>query len=150
MAKIRKLGKYKLIGWREWVSLPELGIPAIKVKVDTGARTSALHATNIRFHKQADGTTLVSFSVPIASGKKQKVQAPLIEKRKVRSSLGHDSIRPVILAQIALGHEVWNTEVTLVNRDPMGFRMLLGRLALRGRFIVHPNRSFLLSESETE
>lgn len=132
--------KHKVIGWREWVSLPTLRLGPIKVKVDSGARTCALHANKIRYIKQ-NGETWVSF---LTLGK--RVYAPLVEMRKVTSSIGHATIRPVILTEIQIGAEIWSTEVTLVNRDPMGFRMLLGRQALRGRYLIHPTRSFILSQ----
>ncbi len=142
MAKLRKL---KIIGWRESIGLPELGIAALKVKVDSGARTSALHATKIRYLKSADGLTWVSFV--IFDG---RVRAPLVEKRRVRSSMGHASLRPVIRTLLELNGQTWSTEITLVNRDPMGFRMLLGRRALKGRFLIHPARSFIQSQSRDE
>ena len=143
-----KRSKLKIIGWREWVGLPDLGIPAIKVKVDSGARTSALHATKIRYLEKADGVTWVSFMVNAGPHphKSIRVRAPLVVQRKVKSSMGHASLRPVILTTIQLGEESWPIEVTLVNRDPMGFRMLLGRRALKGRFIIHPARSFIQSQ----
>jgi hypothetical protein len=148
--KSPRYGKLKLIGWRERVALPGLGIEALKVKVDTGARTSALHATNIRYLKKDNGETLVSFLVPLTPKRKLRVRAPLISQRKVKSSLGHATVRPVILTEIALGDEIWSIEVTLVNRDPMGFRMLLGRRAVKGRFLVHPGRSYLQSKADTK
>ncbi|MGE0528857.1 MAG: ATP-dependent zinc protease [Bdellovibrionales bacterium] len=139
--------KLKVIGWREWVGLPDLGIDQIKVKVDSGAQTSALHATKIRYIEKHNGETLVSFLVisHLSPRTFARVRAPLVEQRKVKSSLGHATIRPVILTQIQLGGDVFPAEITLVNRDPMGFRMLLGRQALRGRYLIHPSRSFLLS-----
>jgi hypothetical protein len=147
-----KKSKMKLIGWREWISLPELGISAIKVKVDTGAATSALHATKIRYLEKLDGQTYVSFVVTerLHPHKTKRVRAPLVEQRQVRSSLGHASVRPVIRTTIQLGEEQWPIEITLVNRDPMGFRMLLGRRALKSRFYVQPARSFIQSEPREE
>ena len=141
------LRRRKLIGWREWVSLPDLGIDAIKVKVDSGARTCALHATKIKYIETRDGQTLVSFVIvsQISPRKTIRVRAPLVQQRKVKSSMGHASLRPVILTQIRLGGDTWPVEVTLVNRDPMGFRMLIGRRALRGRFLIHPAKSFIQS-----
>lgn len=140
MEQRSKQSKLKIIGWREWVSLPDFAIPALKVKVDSGARTSALHAIKIRYLKSADGLTWVSFVVL-----DKRVRAPLVEKRRVKSSMGHASLRPVIRATIEIGGQSWSTEITLVNRDPMGFRMLLGRRALKGRFLIHPARSFVQS-----
>ena len=144
MEKFRKLST---VGWREWISLPDLGIPHIKVKVDSGARTSALHATKIRYLPMGDGVIWVSFMVTqqLSPRRSVRVRAPLVEKRRVKSSMGHASLRPVIRTSIALGNQIWPIEITLVNRDPMGFRMLLGRRALVGKFIIHPGRSFLQS-----
>lgn len=140
--------KHKIIGWREWVSLPDLGIDAIKVKVDSGARTSAIHATKIRYLEKQDGQTLVSFVVTTQMNphRHARVRAPLVEQRVVKSSMGHASLRPVILTNVKLGKHIWPVEVTLVNRDPMGFRMLLGRQAVRGKYLIHPARSFVQSE----
>ncbi|MGZ3722921.1 MAG: ATP-dependent zinc protease family protein [Bdellovibrionales bacterium] len=147
-----KTVKKKIIGWREWISLPDLGIPAIKVKVDTGAATSALHATKIRYLEKQNGETWVSFMVTaqLSPRKTVRVRAPLVEQRKVKSSMGHASIRPVIHTMIELGGERWPIEITLVNRDPMGFRMLLGRRALKGRYLIQPSRSFIQSEPREE
>lgn len=135
----------KLIGWREWVSLPEFGIEAVKAKVDSGARTSALHATHIRYLHKPDGSTWVSFLVTaqLTPRRTVRVEAPLVEKRMVRSSLGHATLRPVVITPIQLGDQVWPIEITLINRDPMGFRMLIGRQALKGRYFIHPSRSFI-------
>jgi hypothetical protein len=136
------------IGWREWVALPDLGIPAIKVKVDTGARSSALHAFDIR--REVDGgVTWVRFRVhPIQRDVVETVRAraALADERVVRSSSGKATRRAVITTRVVVGPHVWPIEVTLVRRDLMGFRMLLGRQAVRGRFLVHPGRSFLLGE----
>lgn len=134
-----------VIGWREWVSLPELGIEAIKTKVDTGARSSSLHAYDIqRFRRR--GRSMVRFRVhPIQRDARFTVEAeaPLIDLRKVRSSSGTTSLRPVILTDVELLERRWAIEVTLTRRDAMGFRMLLGRQAIRGRFSVDPGRSFV-------
>jgi hypothetical protein len=148
----KKSRKPKLIGWREWISLPGLGIDALKVKVDSGAATSALHATKIRYLEKSDGETMVSFVVTVRLHplKTKRVRAPLVEQRKVTSSLGHSTVRPVIRTEIALGGESWPIEITLVNRDPMGFRMLLGRRALKKRYLIHPSRSFIQSEPREE
>src|SRR3984957_12145257 len=98
--------KRKLIGWREWVSLPDLGVSAIKVKVDSGARTSALHATKIRYLTMQDGQIWVSFRINTDTGN-VKVKAPLLEKRRIKSSMGHASVRPVIVTMLQLGTERW-------------------------------------------
>ena len=133
------------IGWREWVCLPELGISHIKAKVDTGARSSALHALGI-MPVVRDGAPWVRFRVqPLqrSHGPSVLVEAPLVDQRWVRSSSGKRTLRPVVSTLVALNGEVWPVEVTLVRRDLMGFRMLLGRQAIRSRFLVHPGRSFL-------
>ena len=140
--------KLKVIGWREWVSLPEFSIGPLKVKVDSGARTSALHATKIRYLENSDGETWVSFVVTeqMNPPRTVRVRARFVEQRMVRSSSGQASLRPVIRTSIQLGEETWPLEITLVNRDPMGFRMLLGRQAIKGRFMIHPGRSFIQSQ----
>ncbi len=135
-----------LVGWREWLGLPDLGIDRIKVKLDTAARTSALHATVVRRFRRG-GKRMVRFRVhPIQKSRKETVlaTAPLIGERAVRSSNGMREIRPVILTTARLGSQVWPIEVTLTSRDEMGFRMLLGRQAMRGHLIVDPGRSFLM------
>ena len=134
-----------VIGWREWASLPELGILKIKVKVDTGARTSSLHAFDVEEFKQG-GKTYVRFKVhPEQKSNRStiKAEAELIEKRKVKDSGGKVTIRPVIRVQIQIGSWTWPIEITLISRDEMGFRMLLGRQALMSMFLVNPARSFL-------
>lgn len=148
---VKALSKYKIIGWREWVELPELGLPAIKVKVDTGARTCALHATHIKYIKK-NGEPWVTFEVTTHLNPRhsKRMRARLVAKRKVTSSLGHSTVRPVISTLIKVGEETWPVEITLVNRDPMGFRMLLGRQACKGRFFVHPARSFIQSKERDE
>lgn len=130
-----------VIGWREWAALPDLGIPAMKVKVDTGARTSALHAYAIRIHEDS-----VSFRVnPIQRDTRTVVEcrADLMDFREVRSSTGRPTRRPVIRTEIELFGDRWAVELTLVSRAEMGFRMLLGREAIRGRFVVDPALSYL-------
>jgi hypothetical protein len=134
-----------MIGWREWVALPQLGITDIKAKIDTGARTSALHAWDIE-HFERGGVRMVRFKVhPIQRDTERTVltEAALIEHRHVRSSSGDASHRPVIMTQIQLMGRLFEIELTLTNRDTMGFRMLLGRQALRERFTVDPGRSYL-------
>jgi hypothetical protein len=150
--KKKSADKRKIIGWREWVGLPELGIEAIKVKVDSGARTCALHAAKIRYLEKHDGETYVSFVVVSQTKPRHamRVRAPLVEQRVVKSSMGHASLRPVIRTQISLGGDVWSVEITLVNRDPMGFRMLIGRQALKGRYFIHPAKSFIQSKAREE
>ncbi|TVQ80768.1 MAG: ATP-dependent zinc protease [Bradymonadales bacterium] len=152
MGKRKKIRSDSLreIGWREWIQLPDLTKHPIKVKVDTGAQTSALHATQIKILKK--GTKrFVSFV--IQPGHKRplpaiRVKAELVEKRHVRSSTGDRTHRPVIKTRIGLNGGFREIELTLVNRDMMGFRMLLGRQALRNYFLVNPARSYLLSRTK--
>lgn len=140
-----------ILGWREWAALPELGVDRIKVKVDTGARSSALHAWDpCPFDR--DGRPWLRFVLhPLQRDRTTTVvaEAPLLEHRQVRSSTGHTQLRPVISTIIRVGDVTWPIEVTLTRRDAMGFRMLLGRAALRGRFLVDPGRSYLLSRRRT-
>lgn len=134
-----------IVGWREWVKLPDFGVAAIKVKMDSGARSSALHAFNIEPFNR-DGRDWVRFEVhPIQRNNRIVVvaEAPLLEYRTVRSSGGHETRRPVVETSVILNGVTWPIELTLASRDAMGFRMLLGRQAIRGRFLVHAGRSFL-------
>ncbi len=137
-----------LVGWREWVSLPHLGVLHVKVKVDTGARSSSLHAYDVR-ETQIRGRLWVVFKVhPLQRDDTFVVEgrAPLLERRHVTSSNGKRELRPVIRTDVRIGSlEAFDIELTLTRRDEMGFRMLLGREALRGRFVVDPGRSYLAS-----
>ena len=137
-----------IIGWREWVALPEFDLPHIKAKVDTGARTSALHAYFVEpFHKGEE--EWVRFGVhPLQRNSRiEKVcVAPIIDKRWVTDSGGHKEERYVISTDIKIADTVFNAELTLTNRDTMIFRMLLGRTALKKRFVIDPARSYLMGE----
>ena len=136
-----------VVGWREMVSLPELGVTAIKAKVDTGARTSAIHATRVR-HETREGEDWVRFLIHTEQrghGATVEAFAPLLETRRVRSSNGESQERPVILTTVTLGEREWPIEITLTARAQMGFRMLLGRTALKGHALVDPGRSFVAS-----
>jgi hypothetical protein len=133
------------IGWREWIGLPELGIKRIKVKVDTGARSSAIHASNVDFFARG-GQQWVRFDVhPKQRDTRTTVhaEAPLIARRSVRNSGGRSERRIVIRTSMRFLDDEWPIELTLTDRDSMGFRMLLGREAIRGRFAVDPGRSFV-------
>lgn len=132
------------IGWREWLALPGLGLPAIKAKVDTGARTSALHAWRVEPHER-DGSPWVRFHMhPLQRDTELSIvcEAPIHDRRQVSDSGGHRELRYVIRAEIELGDGRRTIEVTLTDRDTMLFRMLLGRQAMRGLRVV-PDASFL-------
>ena len=134
-----------VLGWREWVRLPELGVDRIKVKVDTGARTSSLHAYGVERVERDEGTHLRFRVHPVQRDDSVVVDAevPLHEERKVRPSTGRQAVRPVIVTDVELAGRRFPVEVTLANRDRMGFRMLLGREALADRFLVDASGSFL-------
>lgn len=143
-SKPRRRANLPVIGWREWTGLPDFGIEWIKVKVDTGARSSSLHAFNLAPF-QRDGIDWVRFQVHPVQRKRLKtvdVEAPVLEYRSVRSSSGKASLRPVIITNILLLGRTWPIELTLASRDEMGFRMLLGREAIRGRYLVDPGSSY--------
>ena len=141
-----------ILGSEEWCSFPELGIPAIKARVDSGAKTSALHAINIApFVK--DSENWVKFDInPIQNNLKTVIhcEAKLIDKRIVKSSSGFREQRYVIQTQLKIGDDIWAIEMTLTNRDSMGFRMLLGREAMSGRILVDPEQKYLLGQTSTE
>lgn len=143
MAKAKKQS-LPIIGWREWVNLPELGIMSIKAKVDSGARSSSLHALRIEEFER-DGEPWVRFQVhPVQRSRMDaiSVEAKVLERRSVRSSSGQVGLRPVIVTPIELLGVRWPIELTLASRDEMGFRMLLGREAFRGRFLVDAGKSY--------
>jgi hypothetical protein len=127
-----------VLGWREWVALPELGIKKIKAKVDTGARSSSLHAYDLEIFER-EGESWVRFRIHPVQRKREEVveaEAKVLEFRSVRSSSGEASMGPVIVTTVKLLNDTLPVELTLANRDEMGFRMLLGREAFRRRFLV--------------
>ena len=133
-----------VVGWREWVALPGLGIKAVKVKVDTGARTSALHAFNVRPFRK-DGRDWVRFDLhPLQRNDVaiKACEAEAVDYRWVTNSGGGREKRFVIVTELRLGAKSWPIEMTLTDRDQMGFRMLLGRTAMEGRLTVDPARSY--------
>ena len=138
--------KARTIGWREWLCLPDLGIDWIKAKVDTGARTSALHALYTeRFER--DGADWVRFGVHPDQGDNAReihCEAPIHDMRTVTDSGGHKELRPVIRTQLSFDGDLRSIELTLTDRDSMRFRMLLGRTSMRQGFLVSPGQSFML------
>ena len=133
-----------VIGWREWLSLPDIGIEHIKVKVDTGARTSALHAFFVEpFIKH--GKEWVRFGIhPVQQNSSHVVECemPVKDRRVVSDSGGHREERYIIETTLQMGEYSWIAELTLTDRDSMRFRMLLGRTALEDRFLVNPVASY--------
>lgn len=140
-----------VLGWREWIGLPDLDVPLIKAKVDTGARTSSLHALNPK-QIERDGRDFVTFTLPHYRGDGHgRIQcvAPLVETREIRSSNGNAEKRFVVSTHIVVGHHRLKVEVSLANRSIMGFPMLLGRTAMKaGRFLVLPSKSYLAGKPE--
>jgi hypothetical protein len=140
-----KDSEFTSIGWREWVALPDLGLPAIKAKIDTGARTSALHAFLIEPYQEA-GIEMLRFLIhPIQRNQEFQVEChcPVYDVREVTDSGGHREMRYVIQSNVTIGNRNWPIELTLTNRDTMSFRMLLGRKAMEERFVVNPGASYI-------
>lgn len=141
-----------ILGWREWVSLPELGLSHIKAKVDTGARTSALHAFSLSTF-QDNGVLMVRFSIhPLQKRNdiQQQCVAEVIDRRLVSDSGGHKEERLIIRTPVRLGEDEWPIEISLTKRDNMRFRMLLGRTAVRGRYLVDAKASYLVGKAPKE
>lgn len=133
------------MGWREWVSLPEWGAPYVKAKIDTGARTSSLHAFGLEWF-DVSGSPWVRFEIhPWQRSTSDAIvaEAAVVATRDVKSSSGDVERRPVVHASVVLAGRELTAEVTLTRRDEMGFRMLVGREALRHRFVVDPGVSYL-------
>lgn len=136
----------RVIGWREWVALPALGVPAIRAKVDTGARSAALHAFGLELTEQ-EGTTVARFAIHPdhrSPGPAVVVETPVVGERRIRNPGGRSETRPVIVTRIAVGDLAFEAEIGLTRRDDMGFPMLLGRQTIRRRFLVDPGRSYLV------
>jgi hypothetical protein len=139
-----------MLGWREWVGLPGLAIPAIKAKIDTGARTSALHAFYIEPFTE-DDREYVRFGIHLKRktlNVEKECIAPVVDRRNVTDSGGRSEERIVIYTPIMIGGEHWPVEITLANRDGLKFSMLLGRSALSGRFQIDINHSYLAGRPE--
>ncbi len=143
--KRRAKRRVEVAGWREWATIPGFDIRAIKVKLDTGARTSALHAWNIKPFER-DGEPWVSFELhPVQRNNAVRIlcEAKVTGKRSVRSTSGKAETRYVVRARVKIGVQEKEIEITLTNRDQMGFRMLIGRSAMKGWLMVDPSKSFL-------
>jgi len=138
----------QIIGWKEWVELPQLKIPHIKAKIDTGAKTSCLHAENIDSFMQ-DGKEYVRFSTSfgIDNAKSITCECPVIDKRTVVSSSGQGELRYAILTKIRLGEWSGDVEMTLTSRKKMQYNMLVGRTSIRvGNFLVDPSKKYILGK----
>lgn len=136
------------LGWREWVALPELAIPRLECKVDTGARTSALHAFYVQPFRR-DGRKWVRFGLhPVAGAQSPEIhcEAPVSDRRTVTDSGGHRTRRYVITTLVVIGARSHLIEITLTSRDRMQFRMLLGRTALAHGYLVDPCAAHLAGE----
>lgn len=141
--------KTHTVGWREWVELPELAIGPIKAKVDTGARTSALHAIDLEISDR-NGQPWVSFTYEHEDGSVgARNEAPIEEFRDVTNSGGQSESRPVIKTPLKLGEVYKLVELTLTQRDNMAYRMLVGRTTLSSEFVVAPAESFVLGGDES-
>lgn len=143
---------HMIVGWKEWIGLPELGLPAIKAKIDTGAATSSIHAYNIRYVIKG-GIKYVKFDIhPIQKNNKisKSCLAKLVDRRHVKSSSGDKQRRPVIITKLKVGNYEWDIQLNLTNRDSMGMRMLIGREAIIGRGMVNPTHKFLHGKVNTK
>jgi hypothetical protein len=142
-------GGKRLLGWREWLALPELGIPAIRAKVDSGARSSALHVEAVEEFMRGN-VDWVRFQLdPISRSRKRVrwIEAPLLDRREVRDSGGSVSLRPFIRTDVQIADQRYAIEINLTDRRGMLFPMLLGRTALRGRWLIDPEQSYLLGDT---
>jgi ribosomal protein S6--L-glutamate ligase len=136
------------VGRKEWCGFPDLMIPAIKSRVDSGAKTSSIHAFNIIEFDRQD-IAWVSFEVhPLQKDNKTQIrcESPIIDKRNIKSSNGKKERRIVIRTSLQLGESNWEIDLSLTNRDAMGYRMLLGREAMMHRIIVDPAKSHCLGD----
>jgi len=142
-----------VVGWREWLAMPELGVKAIKAKVDTGARTSAIHAFSLEPFDKNDALWVRFGLHPNQDDTQHEVwcEARVLDQRNVTDSGGHTEQRYVIQTDVTLGQKTWPIEVTLTNRDNMLFRMLLGRTAMSaGNIVVNPTLSYLAGQTLIE
>lgn len=139
-----------VIGWREWVSLPDLEVDQIKCKVDTGAKTSALHAYFVEPFAKSDGDYVRFGLHPLQKNLEKEIicTSKVVDQRDITDSGGHKEKRYVISTHIKLGQHLWQAEVTLTDRENMLFRMLLGRDAIKNQFIVNPARSYLIGKKK--
>lgn len=143
------MAQLELIGWKEIASLPDLKMYGLKSKIDSGAKSSTLHAEEIQYTIE-DGVRYVKFKIHSTSSEEKTkfIKAKLIEERKIKSSTGHITIRPVILTTLNLGSHFYEIELTLLDRNFMGLKLLIGRDALKNKFIIHPGKVNLLGSKK--
>ncbi|MFC4727631.1 ATP-dependent zinc protease [Coralloluteibacterium thermophilus] len=140
------MGERRVLGWREWVGLPDFGIPAVRAKIDTGARSSALHVDGLEtFH--VDGRERVRFRLRTGEEDARLVvaEADVLDRRTVTDSGGHRTLRIFVRTTVMLGGQAFPAEINLSNRHNMSFPMLVGRTALSGLFLVDPARSWTVA-----
>jgi hypothetical protein len=145
--RLRSAGSGRLVaGWREYIALPALGIGPLVAKLDTGARSAALHAENIEIYEK-DGRHRIRFDVPLSAHSKavKSCDLELSDERRVKNTGGKSELRQVVETELKLGDMSWPAQITLTDRTDMGVPMLLGRNTIKGKFVVHPGRSFLVS-----
>ena len=147
---MKKKQERTVVGWREWVSFPELGVDRIKAKIDTGAKTSAIHAYRPKLVKINEQEFVEFYVHPLQRHREPEIQcrAPLVDSRMVTSSNGQSQQRFVIRTTMVIGGQSRAIELTLTDRDEMSFRLLIGREALRGRFIVDPGKSYCIGRKK--
>ena len=138
-----------LLGWRVWLALPELGLPRVKAKIDTGARSSSLHVAQLEVFDGHAGRQARFLLQPGPDAEPVAVSAQVVDVRAVTDSGGHTTQRPFIRTTLAAGNRHWPIELNLTSRHNMLFPMLLGRTAMAGRLLVDPRQSFLLGTPET-
>ena len=136
------------LGWREWVFLPSYNDFKLKAKIDTGARTSAIHATNIQIYRK-NSCEMVKFQI-YQSQYFLDIDTELISYKKIKSSFGQTEIRPTVHMKIQIGAEIWLTEITLAQRAKLTYPMLIGRNSLNKKHIIHSHRSYLAGSSSTK
>ena len=135
-----------VVGWREWAAFPDLGVEKINAKIDTGAKSSAVHAFRVR-EIGIDGEAHAEFFLhPLQGRKKPEIACcePIVDRRVIRSSNGQEEERLVIRTRLAMGERIWKIDLTLADRDAMGFRLLIGRDALGRKYLVNPAASYAL------
>ena len=136
------------LGWREWVFLPSYNDFKLKAKIDTGARTSAIHATNIQIYRK-NLSEMVKFQI-YQSQSFLDIDTELISYKKIKSSFGQTEIRPSVHMKIQIGAEIWLTEITLAQRAKLTYPMLIGRNSLNKKHIIHSHKSYLAGSSSTK